>query len=286
MKIAYLIMAHKEFELLSKTIKCLQHPDIDVIIHFDLKAVVDINVLTLEFKDNPNVYYLENRINLNWGGSSILNAQINLLNAAVNLQKYDYVSFISGQDFSIKSNISKIRFFEDNKGQEFLEFYQLPSFDNWDGNGGCDRFEYFWLIDQIGYSESYKFYKKQIKEGVKRKLPNGLVPYGGSNWISITISCARYILSYIENHPEIIDFFSYVAHPEEIFFHTLILNSNFKGRAINNNLRYIDWKSDGPKPKVLKIEDLEYLKNTDAHFARKLELHSDRALIRELQKLN
>lgn len=127
----------------------------------------------------------------------------------------------------------------------------------------------------MGLSKSGFFYQKQIKEGIKRKIPNDLNAFGGANWITITRACAIYVSNYIAEYPYILEFFKYVIHPEEIFFQTIILNSNFKSNVIDDNLRYIDWKSEGPKPKILTIDDAMKLQESHCLFARKFDMSVD-----------
>lgn len=278
MKLAYLILAHKQFDLLARIIKFLNHPDIDIFIHIDKKAGIDLDQFN-EKLENDNVYFLDRRIEVHWGGFSILYVQMMLLSSSVTLNKYDYISFISGQDYPIKTNEYILEFLRTHNGREFFEFSKLPNPD-WMGNGGKHRYEYYWLVDELGYDRSAVFYRQQLADDSKvRNIPGGLIPYGGSNWFTITKSCANYVYSFIKDNPYFVHFFKMVVHPEEIFFHTIILNSVFGQNCTNNNLRFIDWKSPGPKPKLLTGEDLNRLMPSEYHFARKFDLLVDSTVI-------
>lgn len=278
MKIAYLILVHKEFELLSRTVKALSHPDIDIFIHVDRKTNIELEELN-EKLDNDNVYFLDGRIEINWGGFSILYAQLKLLSAAIAKDKYDYISFISGQDYPLKTNEYILDYLTTHNGKEFLEFSKLPC-PHWMGNGGTHRFEYYWLVDEMGYDKSAIFYRQQLSDGAKvRNMPSSLIPHGGSNWFTITKSCANYINSFIKQNPYFVHFFKMVVHPEEIFFHTIILNSAFGNNCTNDNLRFIDWDSPGPKPKLLKEADMDRFMFSEHHFARKFDLSVDSTVV-------
>jgi hypothetical protein len=77
MKIAYLILAHKNFEQLSLMVNQLAHPDVSFIIHIDAKA--EESVVKENFNRNADVHILENRIAVNWGGFSVFRGIFYLL---------------------------------------------------------------------------------------------------------------------------------------------------------------------------------------------------------------
>ena len=79
MKHAYLILAHNEFEVLRKLISALDDPRNDIFIHFDEKVnkIPDLNT------KYANLFVIENRADLRWGDSSIIDAEIRLMDAAV-----------------------------------------------------------------------------------------------------------------------------------------------------------------------------------------------------------
>ena len=283
MKIAFLILAHRHFGQLAMLVKSLALPNFDIFIHIDKKSLFNDQIFSILVGDHDNVFIVDDRININWGGFSILDVQLKLLNLASGFGNYGYFSFISGQDFPLKNAILINDHFIQNGDKEFLDYFELPSPLNWN-YGGMHRFEYMWYIDEQGYDESITLYKKQMLENkTKRIMANNLNPFGGSNWISITIDCAKYILTYIEENPKFLIFFKTVAHPEEIFFQTLIMNSPFRNNVVNDNLRFIDWKCIGPKPKVLSMEDYDRLKMSDKLFARKFDIKAHPKIIEKIQ---
>ncbi|ETZ23849.1 hypothetical protein N824_15035 [Pedobacter sp. V48] len=276
-------MAHKEFDLLIDITNKLYHPDIDIFIHIDIKAKVDIPDLLFRLNEEK-VTILSDRLDVVWGGYSILKTQLLLLSMASEKNNYDYYCCISGQDFPLITPTDFLDFFIRNRGKEFLEYFALPSPQHWGGNGGLHRFQYFWPVDEMGFHQSVKFYEKQLRESLKRTMPEELTPYGGSNWISITGSCVRYIFDKLMLNPSLLLFFSMVAHPEEIFFQTLILNSHFKDNVINDNKRYIDW-SGTPSPRILNTQsDIDNIETSNAHFARKFERDSCETVLDYLNK--
>ena len=65
MRVAHLIMAHKNPSQLARLIKKLEHPEADFFIHIDKK--VDITAF-LELGDNNHIKFINKRTLVNWGG--------------------------------------------------------------------------------------------------------------------------------------------------------------------------------------------------------------------------
>ncbi|HLY70044.1 MAG TPA: beta-1,6-N-acetylglucosaminyltransferase, partial [Puia sp.] len=71
MRIAYLIMAHKNPTQIEKLIHKLRHPQFDVYIHLDKKT----DIGDYEYLSNiRGVYFITNRTKVTWGGISIPDA--------------------------------------------------------------------------------------------------------------------------------------------------------------------------------------------------------------------
>ena len=81
--------------------KSLSHQNFDFYIHVDKKF--DINP-HLFLKSIPNVYFINNRIDVKWAGFSTVTATFECIKEiAATGVKYDYINFLSGQDYPIKS---------------------------------------------------------------------------------------------------------------------------------------------------------------------------------------
>ena len=59
-----------------------------------------------------------------------------------------------------------------------------------------------------------------------RVFPNYVKPYGGSSLSSLTPETIKCILDFVNDHPDYIKFHEYSFCPDEIFFQTILLNSN------------------------------------------------------------
>lgn len=286
MKVAYLILAHGHFDHLAKLINTLASPNTSFFIHMDGRVDFTYELLHDKLVNSAEIYIIEQPLKINWGGFSMIQAILKLISTALQKANFEYISLISGQDFPIKSNHTINSFLENNYGAEFIEYYPLPDFSKkLDLNGGQDRYTYYWLIDELGFSDAFLFAEVQRREGSKRRFPNDWVPYNGSMWFSITQACAQYICDYLSDNPEILLFFKHTLISDELLLPSLLLNSPFKKAIINNNLRYIDWKAGTSHPKILTIVDLPVLQKSDRLFARKFDGSINSAIISELEKI-
>ncbi|MDR2683370.1 MAG: hypothetical protein LBB64_05820, partial [Dysgonamonadaceae bacterium] len=64
---------------------------------------------------------------------------------------------------------------------------------------------------------------------------------------------------------------------EEIYFQTVLLNSEYAKNIVNDNLRYVSWKNAREEsPAFLDNDDYEEIKMSNKLFARKFhEKHSE-----------
>ena len=73
------------------------------------------------------------------------------------------------------------------------------------------------------------------------------------------------------DHPEFVSFFRRVFIPDELFFQTILVNSELRNRIVNDDLRYMRWTATGSGPEVLRVDDFDRLRDTESLFARKFD---------------
>lgn len=283
MKIAIIILIHEYNEQQKKLIKHLAK-DFDVYVHIDKKLNINIEDIDCE-----NVFAFK-EYKVYWGSFNQIRATL-LLYKEADKNKYDRYCFISGNDIPLVSNSDLVSFFSKNKG-EYLAFDKLPvSF--WGGNGGLDRMDYYYTNMQCrGKINIFvKLYGKilnrinlqiviPILKMLKIKRSNdGIVFYGGTNWMDLSRSCVEQIVMFTEKNPEFINRFKYTRNADEIFFQTIICNY-VKDVELNKNcLRYIDWFTGPELPRVLRYEDYSKMKSSNCLFARKVDSKIDTKII-------
>ncbi|MGH3247617.1 MAG: hypothetical protein ACRDOI_15615 [Trebonia sp.] len=116
--------------------------------------------------------------------------------------------------------------------------------------------------------------------GVRRRtvFGPGFHCYGGSFFCTLRAECARYIRDYARANPDIVAFFRDTLAPEEVFLHSVLVNSG-RFSLTPDYKRYIDWTGcTHTHPRTLGMEDLDKLLAADAHWARKLDLEKDAKL--------
>jgi hypothetical protein len=120
----------------------------------------------------------------------------------------------------------------------------------------------------------YRILSLQIKLRIKRPFPvifNNLKIYLGSTYWSLNKTALEYVLRYVSSNKEFANRFKYTFCPEEFFFQTILLNSPLVGTIVDDNLRYIDWKSGrGGCPAYLDETDFTNIVSSGCFFARKL----------------
>ena len=283
---AYLILAHKNFGQLKKLVQLLDHPRNDIFIHVDAKASdFDPDILKDACKSS-GIYILPDRLNVNWGGVSIMRAEIALLKAATSRDTYDYYHLLSGMDLPIKNQDEIHRFFDDHKGKEFINLWEFKK-------SNLSRFRYYTIFPE-GESKFRTRIINHIFKGLQMSVGysiNKNVDFRmGSQWFSITDDLARYVVSKEEWLEHV---FRHTSTCDEIFLPTLVCNSPFKDnlfyphavksqKEVNlSNMRFIDW-SRGESvrhPWTFKAEDFDLLMGVDHLWARKFDETVDGEII-------
>jgi hypothetical protein len=118
MRIAHLILTYTNPYQTERMIKIMAHPDFDFYVHVDKKF--DINP-HLFLKDLPNVYFINDRTNVKWAGYNTVKATFRCIKEIAGTGiKYDFINFLSGQDYPLKSPEELAEFFRQNTGKEFM----------------------------------------------------------------------------------------------------------------------------------------------------------------------
>ena len=292
MKLAFLILCHKNSEQINKLMEALSHPNIYFYVHVDRKSEITQQINT----HNSNVTILpeEERVDVKWGTFSQVEATLNLLKQAYS-KKYDYYWLISGQDFPLVSAKDIITQLSNAKlgGYNFVNLFVSK-------NNGAKKSTNFDKRNEIIFPEW--LLKHDFKHRIVRRLwveitggyqhtfcvflrpnMNELKYYFGSQWWCINCDFVSYILDYIESHPEYISFFKKASCPDESFFQTLLMNSDF-AFSRREYLHYIDWSEGTSSPKTLKCTDLDKAFASHKLIARKIDQEYDKEIITEIIK--
>lgn len=284
-----MILGHRDFPILKKMIDFFDDNFI-LYIHIDKKSSISEDDL-FNIKQTKNVSFLSREYTINWGGHNMLKAILMLAEEAIKNRDIDYIHLISGQDFPIKNCEHIQKTMQKNKGLEFINYFNLPA-PFWTDNGGFDRISYYHYYDKLnartyfGRKTINFLVKLQKLMRIKRNIKQSTSEfYGGSSWWSLSYACLSHVIDFTKNRPDYVKQFEHSFAAEEIFFQTIIMNSSFKNKVVNNNLRYVDWqRRNGSRPAVLDISDYDKLRNSDAIFARKFQDPISRTLIEKIEQ--
>lgn len=279
MRIAHIIMTHKNPDQLVRLIKRLHHPNFDFYVHVDSKIPIEDFVPIL---DISQVSLIKNRVKCNWGGHSFINAIGSSLNEVLSLNKdYDFINLISGQDYPLKSAEAVYDYFNGKIGMNFISYEESKESEWW--KGAALRYEKYHFTD-IEFKWKYFAQKIINKITPNRKFPLAMELYGGnkSSWWTISAECAKYVAQVLSTNLKLNRFLKYSWGTDEFVISTIIMNSKFKEKTINDNLRYIDWTEGNAHPKLLGINDFEAIKSSDMIFARKFDTNVDAEILNQI----
>lgn len=279
MKHAYLILAHNNFYTLKVLLKLLDNENNDIYIHIDKKTRNVPKEEILSVVQKSNLHWVT-PIKTYWGHSSLVNAELKLIKTAILNVEYEYLHLISGVDLPLKKPSGIHKFFEDNKGKEFVGFSNLK-------NNYEDRVKYYYWLQK--YEKNSKIiaklqeiltkFQKILK--VNRLKNSNINIQKGCQWVSITGDFAKYI---IKQEKWIQKFFANTNCSDELLMQTILINSPFAKNIYNKNdeykscLREIDWERGSPY--VWKKEDKDILLSSNNIFARKFDENVDKEIMK------
>ncbi|MBD5275718.1 MAG: beta-1,6-N-acetylglucosaminyltransferase [Bacteroides sp.] len=283
---AYLILAHKNLNQLRKLIELLDDSRNDIFVHVDSK-LSEFNPDDFgKIVSKSSLIFLPNRINVNWGGVSIMRAELSLLKAATSNNRYDYYHLLSGMDLPLKTQDEIHNFFDACSFQEFINLWNFKK-------STLSRFRYFTIFPE-GEAKFRTRIVNHIFKGLQMavgfRINKSVDFYFGSQWFSITDELARYVISKEDWLEKVV---RHTSTCDEICLPTLVCNSEFKKRlyfpvlveskprSTLGNMRFIDWtRGESVRhPWTFKADDEQLLMSVDHLWARKFDETVDREII-------
>jgi hypothetical protein len=200
----------------------------DFFVHVDAKETVE------QFKSDdfgPNVHFLADRVRVYWGGFSIVEATLKLMQAATEQGMYERHVLLNGLDYPIKPTSFIVDTLLSDPNREFIRFFDIEKADP-RYLEGVTRYYFF---DAPRLLANRFFDARQRAQRLLRWLPKRLVrPYthcfGHMQW-ALTGQCVQFILDFAETHQDLRRFYKYSFAPDERFIHTIVANSPFCDRA-------------------------------------------------------
>ena len=274
MRIACIIMAHKEPQQIERLIRKFSPLPFDFYLHLDKK----IKQTPFDYlSELPNVYFVRNRIRVRWASYSFLIAvQHSIFQILESGIRYDFISIMSGQDYPVRPVTEIYHSLEKNAGKNFICFEDDGEW--W--SHAISRINKYHFTN-FGFKGRYRvqFFLNALLPARKFPLPYKL--FGGPRAMCMTLSadCAAYVADFIGTNKKLRRFIRFTWGPDEFVIPTLVMNSKFSQTVINDNFYYIDWTKGGPNPKTLTVDDYERIKNSGKMLARKFDIRQDQAIL-------
>jgi hypothetical protein len=298
-KHAYLIMAHNNWDNLERLIQLIDDVRNDIYLHIDKKAT-GFNINRFLLLPKYSRIYIYSEIKIYWGGYSVVECELLLLKEAIEYG-YLYYHLLSGADLPIKSQDEIHRFFQRNRGYEFVH-YQTEEYIK--SNAEIAR-----RVTVTHYLQNYrKRFRYAFLNNCFTMIDKGLIAIQlllrinnwednyelkyGSNWVSITNNLAKFL---VQSEDIIKQKFGKANCGDELFIQTLVFNSRFKDKLYNQNfnnedtanMRLIDWSKGNKKgnPYVWRKKDFQQIMESRCLFARKFDYNVDRDIIEKIYRI-
>ncbi len=281
MKTAYFILVHRYPRQFRRLFRAIYHPANYYLIHVDKKAAVGLQAEIRDFLASfSNAQLLESQ-NVVWGGYSMVDVELRGIKELLKISaEWDFFINLSGQDFPLKAQAFIQDFLSQNEGKDFITIADQAK----KRPDTLNRVENYFVESDNGFSGT----------PCKRPYLRDVTPYIGSQWMILSRDCCEFICC----SGEVEKFKSFYRHtliPDEGFFQTVLMNTNYSGTLVNDDKRAIVWIPDEgiklrPKtftandtksliasgsiklrPKTFTANDTEFLLASDALFARKFD---------------
>ena len=274
MTVGFVMLCHTALDRAAQVARYWATRDCPVVIHVDKRVSgAEVAKLAADLADLNNIRFSE-RHACEWGTWGIVGAT----QAAAHLMLRDFsqvrhVFLASGSCLPLRPVEELKAYLDERPRTDFIE--SVTTADVGWTIGGLDyerftlRFPFAWR-KQRQLFDGYVWLQRKL--GVRRKIPEGLVPHLGSQWWCLT----RATLSAILEGPdraEIDTYFNRVWIPDESYFQTLVrqVSSSVESRSLT--LSKFDFQG---KPHIFYDDHLQLLRRSDCFVARKIWPQADR----------
>lgn len=283
MNIAYIILTHSNPNQTSRLVNRMRNSEDHIFIHVDVK--VDLEAFSQSITEiDDTIHFVKKREDGLWGNLGIVKGTINALKEIIDHPiDFKQVVLLSGSDYPLKSSQQIHDFFIENLTKNFIANTPFPV--DHLRNGGMNRISNY-SINMFGKRQTYHAKNDRPKFSLKGKilntslsifemfkpkrvLPNGMNPFYGSQWWSMTGDTAKKVFDFIRNAPEYTEYHYYSLLPDEMFFQTIIRNIDLSDEIVDENKRLILWSGKSSHPVLLNEDHWGEITSTDALFGRK-----------------
>ena len=278
MRVAYLILAHGDPGMLKRLITAIDPSRREIFLLIDEKT--DIGIYDPEILER--VHVLEDRMPVYWGDSSVLEASIRLIEAAIAHGEFDYLTMMSGADFPIRPLREFEEFLSANAPTSFVESRSVENYDE-----ARKRIITPYVIHErtrvAVLVQKILFFVCLSVPWLRRKPVADLTLRIGENWFTLHRSTIDPILA-LWRRRDVRRFFTRTYIPEEMFFGTALASGSDPAPHSPIPLRYTLWSGE-PHPATLQEAHFDRIVASRKFFARKFSTGESSAVLDRLAKL-
>lgn len=280
---AFLITAYKSQDQLVKLIQSLNEHAL-VYVHIDKKSE-ELSLDELNSLQLKNTTFI-NKYNIPWGGYTHLLAILTLLKMALADERVHYIHTISGQDIRIKTweHIEERFATCENIYMTCTDSKDLPKKTK-------ERYTKRIITSRGTKISSFVEKLNKLYRKVQNKLHiswDTIKPfedvYKGMIWCSMPRKAAEYAMDFCKKNPVFLRTLKHVTLPEEFFFQTIFMMSDYRDYVVKDNLRFTDWiRRYGSRPAILDETDFDKILESDCIFARKIDSEISKELAKKVE---
>jgi hypothetical protein len=277
----------------------MRHADVTVYLHVDQR----VPLAPFEKALSPGLIdhiRLLPRKPTRWGGIELIDASLHGLQAGT-ADGCSHFALISGQDLPLRSPDELLAFFAAAGTRSYLEYWTLPV-PFW-RFGGRDRTD-FYTYTVLGRRETcfprgedisfFNWKGRLLNQTLRirslgkplRRFPAYVEPFAGWQWWNLSRAAADHVLRFVDEHPGYRAYHRYTWCPDELFFHSILLGTDFASRheVLKDDLRFKIWPAGEAHPHVLTEADLPAILASEKLFARKFDSVVDQTPIEHLTR--
>ena len=274
MTVGIVLLVHEAIERAGQVARHWSTEGCPVVIHVDRQVRQAVyNKFVAELSDLENIRF-STRYRCEWGTWALVSATQTACEVMLStFSDVQHVYLASGSCLPLRPVKELTGYLERRPRTDFIESVTTDDV-HWT-IGGLDeerftlRFPFSWKRQRFLFDRYVKF---QRRLGMRRRIPDGLVPHLGSQWWCLT----RRTLSAILEDPRRKKwdaYFSKVWIPDESYFQTLVrlYSDDLESRSLT--LSKFDFQG---KPHIFYDDHLQLLRRSDCFVARKIWPRADK----------
>lgn len=288
MKNAIILLVHHLPEQVNIFLKqILEGTTMDIYIH--INKLLDDGTLRAQLLKNDRIKISNNNVAISWGDDGIMKAYLHLMKEAIESgEEYNYILLGTGQDLLIRPGIDQ--FLEKQNNRIFIYGYEdnkeRRSYVMHHWSHKYRRMMNFKLNPyKVIRRFRIEFFKKfQICEKKTKVDVSNWTFYYNDMWAAYPAEVAKYLVDYWQNNTDFMDMFNDALVPEEAYFLTVIMRSEYKKWVLfdengrSNDLYRIRGIANG-HPYVNTTKDIKDLDDSNQYLSRKFDIRKDKNII-------